>query len=196
MQPGTALASLVLLRHGETTWNQLRLVQGHNDEATLTERGTRQALEAAASLAGTAFDVIITSDLRRARDTAAIVGRGRSVDIVTTPALRERSYGVYEGGALDAVPVSLAGFVDDLVVDADARPEGGESLNDLYQRVGTWIEQLRRDFHGARILVVTHGGTVRALRAYCAATPFAHTSWYPVDNASVWTTDACDRPLA
>lgn len=196
MQPGTVSASLVLLRHGETTWNEGRLVQGHNDEATLTERGAHQALEAASSLAGTVFDVIVTSDLRRARDTAAIVGRGRNIEIVTTPALRERSYGIYEGGALDAVPVSLTGFVDDLVVDPDARPEGGESLNDLYQRVGTWLEQLRRDYDGARILVVTHGGTVRALRAYCAGTPFAQTAWYPVDNASVWTTDVRDRPLA
>ncbi|MHB8333837.1 MAG: histidine phosphatase family protein [Acidimicrobiales bacterium] len=188
--------SLVLVRHGETTWNHDRLVQGHSDDAILTERGISQAHEAAAALRARVFDSIVASDLRRARDTAMIIAGGRGLEVVTTLALRERAYGVYEGGSFLDLPVSVAGFDGEAVVDADARPLGGESLNDLYERAGRWLAQLRLDYAGARVLVVTHGGTLRAIRAACAATPIATTAWYPVDNASVWTTDVNGRPLA
>ena len=194
--PVTSPPRLVLVRHGETTWNHAALIQGHTDDATLTERGLIQAAQAAAALASFAFDVVLTSDLRRARDTAEILARGRGLTVVATPALRERSYGAYEGRPASDLPVSVAGWAGDRVVDADARPPGGESLNDLYDRAARWLDDLRRDYAGARVLAVTHGGTLRAIRAACAATPFAKTVWYPVDNASVWTADVNGDPLA
>ncbi len=187
--------SLVLVRHGETTWNHDHLVQGHRDDAQLTERGVAQAHEAASALREYDLDVIVSSDLRRAQHTATIIASGRGLEVVTTPTLRERAYGVYEGGFFADLPVSVAGFDGDVILDADARPPGGESLNDLYERAMRWLTQLRLDFAGARVLVVTHGGTLRAIRAACAATPIATTSWYPVDNASVWSTDLNGDPL-
>ena len=182
-------SSLVVVRQGETTWNHEHLVQGHRDDAQLTERGVAQAHEAASALRVYDFDVIVSSDLRRAQHTATIIASGRGIEVATTPTLRERAYGVYEGGLFADLPVSVAGFDGEVVVDADARPPGGESLNDLYQRAARWLGQLRLDFAGARVLVVTHGGTLRAIRAAHAKTPIATTTWYPVDNASVWTTD-------
>ena len=63
--------ALWLVRHGESTWNVAGLAQGHNDEAELTERGLRQAAEAAWQFHGRAVRAIYASDLRRARQTAA-----------------------------------------------------------------------------------------------------------------------------
>ncbi len=194
--PSTPLRSLVLVRHGETTWNLDQLVQGHIDDPTLTERGRRQAAEAADALRPTDFDVVLSSDLRRARDTAAILASGRGLEVVTTLALRERTYGDFEGRSISDLPASMAGWEGDRVIDADARPPGGESLNDLCDRAARWLAALRLDYAGARVLAVTHGGTVRAIRAASAATPIAQTVWYPVDNASVWTTDVNGDPLA
>lgn len=183
------------MRHGETTWNLDGRIQGHSDDATLTDRGVRQAQAAAETLRGDVFDAIISSDLGRARETATIIARGRGLEVITTPALRERAYGPYEGRPTGDLPVTLAGYDGESVLDADARPAGGESLNDLYERAGQWLASVRRDYAGQRVLVVTHGGTLRAIRAACSATPIASTRWYPVDNASVWTTDLNGDPL-
>ena len=67
----TALPALWLVRHGESTWNTAGLAQGHNDEAELTERGLRQAAEAAAQFGYRPVRAIYASDLRRAQQTAA-----------------------------------------------------------------------------------------------------------------------------
>src|ERR1700722_4695648 len=70
IEPATSPA-LWIVRHGESTWNIAGLCQGHNDEAELTERGLRQAAAAAESFRGREIRAIYSSDLRRARQTAA-----------------------------------------------------------------------------------------------------------------------------
>src|SRR5580658_479741 len=70
----SSFPTLWLVRHGESTWNTAGLAQGHNDEAELTERGLRQAAEAAGQFHGRAVCAIYASDLRRAGQTAAAFG--------------------------------------------------------------------------------------------------------------------------
>src|SRR5580693_9174004 len=86
--------ALWLVRHGESTWNIAGLAQGHNDAAELTERGLRQAAEAAGQFRGRAVRAIYASDLRRAGQTAAAFGAVLGLPVHTDTRLRERSLGV------------------------------------------------------------------------------------------------------
>lgn len=89
--------ALWLVRHGESTWNTAGLCQGHNDEPELTERGLRQAAEAAAQFGYRPVRAIYASDLRRARQTAAAFSAVLGLPVHTDPRLRERRLGVLEG---------------------------------------------------------------------------------------------------
>jgi probable phosphoglycerate mutase len=180
---------LVLIRHGESTWNESKTVQGQADGATLTDNGRRQVHERAETFRSAAFDEIISSDLQRTVETAQIIADVLGLTVTTSSALRERSFGVYEGRPLADLGPEVSGILDGKVVDASARPEGGESLNGFYDRVGTYLENLRGRDHRPRLILVTHGGTIRVIRAYGAGTLMQNSLWYPVENASVWSVD-------
>ena len=78
-----------------------------------------------------------------------------------------------------------SGILDERVVDATARPEGGESLDELYERAGMFLDSSGATRAGD-VVIVTHGGTIRALRAYCAGEPMLDRAWDVVPNGSVW----------
>jgi probable phosphoglycerate mutase len=203
----TALPALWLVRHGESTWNIAGLAQGHNDEAELTERGLRQAAEAAAQFGYRPVRAIYASDLRRAQQTAAAFAAVLGLPVRQDPRLRERSLGVLEGSAHKVIGPSVTGLSDGLVVDPDVRPAAGESVRDLYLRAAAFCDDLAaglRDGHGTLpgltsavppttgptsasgdVLVIAHGGTVRVLDAYLHGIPVDQMSWPPVDNATI-----------
>ena len=178
--------TLWLVRHGESTWNAQGLIQGQADGPTLTEKGRQQSAEAALRLRDVAIGAIYTSDLERARETAAFVGSALGLGVRCHGALRERCFGVFEGRSLTSLDSIDSGIRGDRVVDASARPEGGESLDELYERVGRFVDWLGDQPHGGDVAVVTHGGTIRALRAYGAGTPMRELEWDVVPNGSVW----------
>jgi 2,3-bisphosphoglycerate-dependent phosphoglycerate mutase len=141
-EPRPTNARVVLLRHGESTWNERKLVQGQLDDARLSAEGKSQASAVAETLRDFTFQWIVTSDLTRARETAAIVDDALGLEVAIAPALRERSYGVYEGRPVSELPSSMTGIEDGRVVDPSARPEGGESLDDLYGRCAKFVDSL------------------------------------------------------
>jgi broad specificity phosphatase PhoE len=185
--------TLVLVRHGESTWNELRVVQGQTDGATLTDLGRAQALDAARSLDGYSFDALFSSDLARATETAAVFAEVLGLPCTATEALRERCFGVREGRSITELTPRVTGISDGVVVDATARPQGGESLDDLHRRAGAFVEWLRDEGRPHRVLLVTHGGTIRAIRAYCAGEKMNGLEWDVVANASVWTVSVAGR---
>ena len=185
----TTLHPLVLVRHGESTWNELKLVQGQNDESNLNERGREQAREAGRSLRGDDFDAILSSDLARTRETAEIIAQELELTITTASALRERSFGDFEGRPLREMLPALSGIENHVVVDDHAHPANGESLLQLWHRVGDFVDSLRERRRDERLLLVTHGGTIHALRAYCAGEPPLDHYWYRVENCSIWTVE-------
>jgi probable phosphoglycerate mutase len=176
-----------LVRHGESTWNVLQLVQGHADGPTLTEKGRAQSAQAAEQLRERAIAAVYASDLGRAQETASFIGAVVGRSVVTASALRERCFGRHEGLPLDALGSAQSGLSEDRVVDASARPEGGESLDELYDRVGAFVEWLREQSSGGDVVLVTHGGTIRALRAYYSGRPMLDLAWDAVPNGSVWS---------
>jgi 2,3-bisphosphoglycerate-dependent phosphoglycerate mutase len=193
---------LWLVRHGESTWNTAGLAQGHNDEAELTERGRRQADEAAAQFGYRPVRAIYASDLRRAQQTAAAFATVLGLPVHADARLRERSLGILEGTPHAAIGPAATGLADGLVIDPDARPAAGESVRDLYRRAAGFCDDLARALsdpvlgdpvlshrvmgaHTGDVLVIAHGGTVRVLYAYLHGVPVDQMTWRPVDNATI-----------
>jgi broad specificity phosphatase PhoE len=181
--------ALWLVRHGESTWNIAGLAQGHNDEAELTERGLRQAAQAAGQFHGRAVRAIYASDLRRAGQTAAAFGATLGLPVHTDARLRERSLGVLEGSPSITIDASVTGLAGGLVIDPDARPPAGESVRDLYLRAAEFCDDLAARLRGGRaegdVLIIAHGGTVRVLDAYLHDVAVDQMTWNPVGNAAI-----------
>ena len=179
--------SLTLVRHGESDWNVSRLVQGQDDQSHLSKAGRAQAQLLVEGLRAHAFHHVVSSDLARARETAAIIADALTLTTSTDPLLRERCFGTLEGGPLAKLTSDLTGVADGVVIDPDARPLGGESFRDVVRRAELFVEKVSGEVSDGPLLVVTHGGMIRALRAHCSGAPLERLTWDPVGNASVWT---------
>jgi probable phosphoglycerate mutase len=175
-----------LVRHGESTWNVLGLVQGHADGPTLTQKGQLQSAQVAEQFRDRRIGAIYASDLARAQQTASFIGTVVGRPVHTDTALRERCFGRQEGRPLGELVASASGISGERVVDASARPEGGESLDQVFERVGSFLEWLRGQPDAGDVVLVTHGGTIRALRAYASGVTMRETVWDAVPNGSVW----------
>jgi len=155
------MATLVVVRHGETMWNREQRVQGWAPVA-LTETGRRQADSLAAAIADQyAVDRLLSSDLRRTLETARPLGR--AVDCEPTPdrRWRERDFGVLQGLSYGELFLGYPEFTLTEVgyTAADARPEGGESLIEQRDRILDAVTGLVDDMDSDEtVVVVTHGG--------------------------------------
>ncbi|MCH2173617.1 histidine phosphatase family protein [Myxococcota bacterium] len=154
---------LLLIRHGESTWNELGLWQGHED-VPLSTRGRSQVNTLATEIADERVDVLISSDLRRAMETARILGRALGLDPMAEPALRELDLGEWSG--LDRSQIA-ARWPDLLQVfdggDPEARPAGGETRSELAVRVRGAVSKIVEEHSGLRVALVAHFGVIEAL---------------------------------
>lgn len=165
---------VLIVRHGQSTWNALGRWQGHADPP-LSEHGRVQALAARRALDG-AFDAAYASDLRRARETAELA-IGHLHDVVTDPALRERAAGEWEGLTRADLDERWPGWQE-----TGWRPDGFETDVDVLARVLPALDRLAVRHGPGRLFVVTHGGVVRALDRRLGAEPVAIANlcgrWY------------------
>lgn len=181
----TNAGTLWLVRHGESTWNIRGLAQGHCDEARLTPRGERQAWELATELRTQNIRTLYASDLRRALETAAPLAEVLGLAVNRDARLRERSLGVLEGTASAAISPKVTGLGVNRVADPDARPDGGESVRDLYQRAASFADELAARDHPGDVAVVAHGGTLRVLFAYLHGIAVERMAWEPLENGRI-----------
>ncbi|GAY11243.1 histidine phosphatase family protein [Pseudonocardia sp. N23] len=142
---------LHLVRHGESTWNVAGLLQGCTPHVPLTTRGAAQARAAADALADRPVAAVVSSDQRRAADTAAVVAARLGLPVVTTPALREQCHGAWEGRPAVGRAAALA------CAGPGWAPAGGESGEALARRVATFLAGLG----AGETVVVSHGETLR-----------------------------------
>jgi broad specificity phosphatase PhoE len=159
---GARPLTLLLVRHGQSAWNAAGLLQGQTAHVPLTELGHAQAAAAARELARLRPGRLVSSDLRRAVQTAEHCARATGLPVTTTPALREQGYGVLEGRPSR----ELWDVVD--WTDPHWSAEGGESLAQLHARVAAFLDGLRRRPPADVVALVTHGDTIRAVRAVVA----------------------------
>ena len=167
------MAELILVRHGETDWNRDRRYQGHADPP-LNDAGRVQAEQLAESLETLELDAIYTSDLRRAAETAEIIGAGRGIPIVHDPGLREIDVGSWSGLTREEIEERFPG----------AAEHDGESRD---QHPSTACERQSSasppQHAGERVLIVSHGGSIRPrLRRHALQID----SVPPVENCTVY----------
>jgi broad specificity phosphatase PhoE len=144
---------LGLLRHGQTDWNIDLRLQGSSD-IPLNETGIKQAQLAADYLLGSDWELILSSPLSRAHDTAKIVASALGLEVVIVPELIERSFGVAEG-------MSHSEWRN--LYESHAEIPGLEALDDLRIRSVNLLDQLASVYDGKRILSVSHGALIRKL---------------------------------
>ena len=142
---------LYLVRHGETVDNASQTMQGQT-QGELNERGILQAQELSEEWKDREIDVIVSSDLKRAIDTAAIVAAPHGLEVVKTPLLRERDWGDFTGR-----------YIPDL--KNEPFPDNVESLENLLSRAGEFITYVRETFPGKKVLAVGHGIINKAIQA-------------------------------
>ena len=156
-------ASLLLIRHAESSWNAARRWQGHGDPP-LSDRGRVQARALARELARETIDVLVSSDLRRAAETAAIVGRARGLQPQLDPRLRELDMGDWEGLTTEEIERKAGDVLRRLNEgDLDVRPGGGETLREMERRAVSAVTELVDAHPDRRLAIVTHLGVIRAL---------------------------------
>ena len=176
---------LCIVRHGETAWNAEHRVQGQLD-VPLNAIGQAQAMAASKILSQEKFDAIYSSDLSRARQTAAPTAQFFAANILLEKDLRERHYGIFERLTYAEVKVR---FPEDYA-RFDARdPEyafrTGEGLKDFSERSIAVISKIIREHENKNILVFTHGGVLDMLYRFITGLSISAERDFGIPNAGL-----------
>jgi broad specificity phosphatase PhoE len=157
------VTTILIARHGQSDWNQEKRWQGHADRP-LTERGRVQAQALADRLAHIALDAVYSSDRQRARGTAAVVAESQGLEVRQLPELREVDVGSWSGltraEAEERFPEGFARWRDGYPGWRD-----GETYEAMTDRVLGAVDRIAAEHDGGRVLVVSHGGPIRAIHA-------------------------------
>ena len=183
------MTTLWLIRHGETDWNVAGRLQGQL-EVPLNANGRRQATQLAARLeqehAVAPFAALFTSDLGRARETAAAASLPLGLAATSLVELRERHFGLLSELTLPEVELKHPELYARLRArDVDFVPEGGESLGQASARGLRALRQLADQWPGAQVLVVTHGGIIDAAWRAAVRQPLNTKRPHELFNASI-----------
>lgn len=177
---------LCLIRHGETAWNAERRLQGHTD-IPLNAKGVLQARQMAQALKniGLTFDILYTSDLKRAADTAQAVVELFGVTAQVDSALRERHFGVLQGLSITEAPLQHPDIWQSHIArDLGHDLEGGESIQQFSSRVQKALDNIQIRHAGKTILVVSHGGTLDMMYRIASKQSLSAARVASVPNAS------------
>lgn len=179
---------LVIWRHGQTAWNVEHRFQGQTD-VPLDEVGVRQAGAAARVLVGLRPQVVVSSDLSRARDTAAPLAAACGLQVLEDARLQETNGGAWEGRRRqDLLESDRANYLAWLAGEG-IRPGGdGEDRHVVGARVLAAIHDvLAKTSPGRTAVVVTHGGAARAVLAPLLNRPFADIRFFGVMRNAAWS---------
>lgn len=183
--PTNPTTRLCLVRHGETEWNAVRRIQGQTD-IDLNANGRRQAEAAGRWLAPARIDALYSSDLRRAWQTAQVIGGALGLAPLAEPALRERRYGVFEGLTYEELKRDYpAGYAAFAARDPDYDFESGESLKSLFARVTGAVQRIAGRHPGCNVAVVVHGGVLDIVNRFVRGKPLDTPRDFLIPNAGL-----------
>ncbi len=174
---------LYLVRHGQTDWNLQKRAQGHTD-IPLDETGLAQAQRVGQAFLDLPVQRILTSDLKRAYQTADAIARATKIQPLIDPKLRERGFGEWEGMSFAEIGIHF-GFQADFknVGRHEITPPGGESYVEVWQRVQSVVDEVMQSKIDTAI--VAHGGTCALLLAMFLGGDVSLASAFRFSNACI-----------
>ena len=182
------MTELILIRHGETDWNRELRFQGQID-VPLNAVGHEQARRLALRLGREAVPGVISSDLMRARQTAAALLHGaaaHSTRLALDAGLREQSFGVVDGMRVSEIQAEQpAAWARWTAFDADYAFDGAESTRQFHARVMDAILRLAQRHTGQTLMVVTHGGVLDMVYRNALALPLSGPRQCLIPNAAL-----------
>lgn len=182
---------VLLLRHGRTAWNAQHRFQGQADPP-LDDVGRAQAYEVAALVGALKPDLILSSDAKRAIQTATPLGEITGLPVHAEPRFRERSLGHWEGLTRDEVAERYPDEFADWIAGRDVTRRGGETREQVGERALTAFEEISEDICLA--VIVTHSATAMALCARLLGLPqrlpvlaaLANCHWSELRHGARW----------
>jgi ribonuclease H / adenosylcobalamin/alpha-ribazole phosphatase len=182
---GGRATTTLLLRHGETPLSAERRFAGRGD-IPLTEEGLRQAAAAAERLAARGgIDVIVTSPLRRARQTAEAVALATGVPLLADDGLVETDFGKWEGMTIAEVSQRWPDEASAWIGSVDVAPPGGESFADVIDRVNAALDRLLAEHQFRTLLLVSHVSPIKIAACRAMLAPPATLFRIQLDVASL-----------
>ena len=181
----TSRTEFVIIRHGQTHGNITRTLQGQSN-TDLDETGVQQVRLLARRLKShPAFEAVISSDLKRARDTAQILVDSIGGTIIPNAGLREWNLGILEGRSWQDMQLEYPQIMNSFLNShKDVEVPGGERRSVMEKRVSECLDILASEFAGKRLLVVTHGGVLRAIFRHIVGLPAGNNMLPQTSNAS------------
>jgi probable phosphoglycerate mutase len=181
----TSRTEFVIIRHGQTHGNITRTLQGQSN-TDLDETGVQQVRLLARRLKShPAFEAVISSDLKRARDTAQILVDSIGGTIIPNAGLREWNLGILEGRSWQDLQLEYPQIMNSFLNShKDVEVPGGERRSVMEKRVSECLDTLASEFAGKRLLVVTHGGVLRAIFRHIVGLPAGNNMLPQTSNAS------------
>lgn len=151
---------IILIRHGETDHTKKGLAQGWLD-VPLNKKGIEQAKKLAKRFKDEAVDVIYSSDLKRAHQTAKLLSKVKRLKTIRTSKIREWNMGTWAGETWDKIGKEYAHIFDEVgnIKDYDWKGHQGESINEFTRRLKLFLEELFEKHPNQTVAIVTHGGT-------------------------------------
>lgn len=180
------MTTLYLIRHGEAMGNVMLQFQGSIDKP-LTSRGIEQTQCLEQRFASISVDVLYSSPLNRAYETAAAISRATGCKIQVEPMLTEIDGGEWEGRSWKDFPVLFPEAFDNWVNHPEAfRAPGGESMKQVYERASKILTEIIELHPGKRIAVATHGCFIRNAQCFLLGYPILEMNRVPLaDNTAV-----------
>lgn len=165
------MTEIIIIRHGETEWNKTGRFQGHSD-VPLSEEGRAQAEALGKNLVVDHVDAIYASDLTRAMETAAPLAERFGLPVIPDPQLRELNFGAWEGRNFNDVnaenPDAMKNFYND---PEQANIPDSENFTNFQRRVAGRVREIAAQERGKRIVIVSHGASIRILLANLLSMP-------------------------
>ena len=191
---------VILVRHGETTYNVERRLPGQLAGVALTDEGRRQAQRAAVALSGLPISAVIASPLERARATAEILARGWALPVRTDPRLKDTDVGTWSGALVDELnknDPTWKAFVE----HPNQPPAGVESFETVRARAVSAVEDALKDATtGNYLVVVAHADVIKLILAHYTAMEAEAARFIAIGNCAIsalaFTGDAMPHLLA